>query len=279
MNLTNYHSHCTFCDGHSPIEDFVVEAVRQGFTSYGVSSHAPLPYSTRWNMEEADMPAYLSEIDRLKVKYRDAIELYAGLEIDYLNDNHCPASKRFATLPLDFRIGSVHTVYDVDGNIHEIDCPFDNYKTIVENYFDGDVEAVVRQYLNRLMRMVELGGFDIVGHADKMHHMAEQLIPGLLDLPWYSNTMAEYFEAIAKRNLIVEMNTKCLLRDGTFYPNNRYYPLLRDLGIRVTVDSDAHFPERINLGRPEGLALLKQAGFTTVAELHKGQWVDVPIEI
>ena len=42
-NLTNYHSHCDFCDGHAPMELFVREAVKEGFSSYGVSSHAPFP--------------------------------------------------------------------------------------------------------------------------------------------------------------------------------------------------------------------------------------------
>ena len=45
-NLTNYHSHTSFCDGKAPMEAFIAEAVRQGFTSYGVSSHAPLPFRT-----------------------------------------------------------------------------------------------------------------------------------------------------------------------------------------------------------------------------------------
>lgn len=42
-NLTNYHSHCDFCDGHAPMELFVREAVKEGFSSYGISSHAPFP--------------------------------------------------------------------------------------------------------------------------------------------------------------------------------------------------------------------------------------------
>ena len=52
MNLTNYHSHCVFCDGRADMESFVRFAVAQGFTSYGISSHAPLPYHTAWRSEE-----------------------------------------------------------------------------------------------------------------------------------------------------------------------------------------------------------------------------------
>ena len=82
-NLTNYHSHCSMRDGRAPMEDFVREAVRRGFTSYGISSHAPLPFPAVWTLDRGDVTAYLSEIERLKCSYAGRIELYAGMEIDY----------------------------------------------------------------------------------------------------------------------------------------------------------------------------------------------------
>ena len=44
-NLTNYHSHSLYCDGRANMEDFIRFALSEGFTSYGFSSHAPLPNS------------------------------------------------------------------------------------------------------------------------------------------------------------------------------------------------------------------------------------------
>jgi predicted small integral membrane protein len=44
------------------------------------------------------------------------------------------------------------------------------------------------------------------------------------------------------------------------------------------VNSDAHYPERINNGRAEALAALKKAGFTSVAEWHNGKWEEREIE-
>jgi len=68
-NLTNYHSHCLYCDGRANMEDFIRFAISEGFTSYGISSHAPLPFSTAWTMEWDRMDDYLSEFSRLKKKY------------------------------------------------------------------------------------------------------------------------------------------------------------------------------------------------------------------
>ena len=276
-NLTNYHSHCLYCDGRANMEDFIRFAISEGFTSYGISSHAPLPFSTAWTMEWDRMDDYLSEFSRLKKKYADKIELAIGLEIDYLNEESNPSLPCFQKLPLDYRIGSVHMLYNEKSEVVDVDVPADIFKQIVDEQFGGDLEHVVRLYYGRLRRMLELGGFDIVGHADKMHYNASCYRPGLLDEPWYDMLVKEYFEDIAARGYQVEINTKSYHELGTFYPNERYFPLLYSLGIRVQVNSDSHYPERINSGRPEALQALKKAGYNTVMEMYDGAWQEMPI--
>ncbi len=277
MNLTNYHSHCSFCDGRAPLEDFIQAAITQGFTSYGVSSHAPLPFPTRWTMEWEQMPAYLEETAALKQKYAGQIELYTGLEIDYLDEESNPAEERFRYLPLDYRIGSVHLLHNDQGEVVDIDVSADTFRTIVDTHFEGDLDRVIRMYYARLCRMVELGGIDIVGHADKMHYNASKYRPGLLDEPWYDMLVCDYFAEIARCGYMVEVNTKALLQLGTFFPNERYFPFLKELGIRIQVNSDAHYPEKINSGRREALVALKQAGYITVMEMYGGKWEAMPI--
>ncbi|MEG1659259.1 MAG: histidinol-phosphatase [Bacteroides sp.] len=279
MNLTNYHSHSTYCDGRAPIEDFVKEAIAQGFTSYGVSSHAPLPFSTRWSMDWEQMPAYLEEINLLKQKYAGQIELYAGLEIDYLNEESNPGAACFRDLPLDYRIGSVHLIYSKKGELVDVDVSAERFKTLVDTYFEGDLRRVVTLYYERLLRMMALGGFDILGHADKIHYNANCYQPGLLDEPWYDDLVRYYFTKIACSGYMMEINTKALYMLGTFFPNDRYFPLFYELGIPVQVNSDAHFPDKINNGRREALTALWQAGYKEVMELHGGAWIAVPITV
>lgn len=50
-----------------------------------------------------------------------------------------------------------------------------------------------------------------------------------------------------------------------------------DRGIRVQVNSDAHYPERINDGRKEALIALRRAGYDEVMEMHPGAWIEAPI--
>ena len=138
-NLTNYHSHCSLCDGRAPMEDFVREAVRRGFASYGISSHAPLPFPAVWTLDRGDVTAYLSEIERLKRSYAGRIELYAGMEIDYLDECDNPASDYFRQLPLDYRIGSVHLMHADDGGIVDIDTSPERFAEMLSGRFGGDL--------------------------------------------------------------------------------------------------------------------------------------------
>lgn len=277
-NLTNYHSHCSFCDGRAPLEDFVREAIRLGFTSYGVSSHAPLPFPTRWTMEKEDVPAYLDDIRRLKRLYAADIELYAGMEIDYLNEESNPSIPYFRELSLDYRIGSVHLLESVEGEIIDIDVNKERFSELLPLHFSNDLKTLVCDYYDKLMQMVGLGGFDIVGHADKMSYNASFCQPDLLEQNWYNHRIHEYFSLIAERGLMVEINTKAYREMGVFFPHIKYFPLLKELHIPVLVNSDSHFPERINEGRADALQALKSAGIDFVMELHQGKWNEVKIE-
>ena len=53
--------------------------------------------------------------------------------------------------------------------------------------------------------------------------------------------------------------------------------IVRDYWTNRGMNSDAHYPERINNSRAEALAALKKVGFDTVVEWHGGQWKDMPL--
>lgn len=277
MNLTNFHSHCSYCDGKASAEEFVKSAIEAGFVSYGVSSHAPLSFDTRWTLKKEQVPAYLKEIGELKEKYRNQIELYVGMEIDYLNDAENPANDYFQHLPLDYRIGSVHLVYTPDGTIIDTDTNPENFQQLLTTYFNGDLKRLVAGYFDASMRMVELSGFDFVGHCDKISYNASLCEQEFLESDWYKRKLMDYLTLIAEKGLMVEINTKAFIGKGVFFPNKQNLSVLKDLNIPVLVNSDAHFPELVNAGRPQALELLKEVGFRTVRQLMSGKWTDVEI--
>ena len=154
----------------------------------------------------------------------------------------------------------------------------ENFQLILNTHFQGDLKRLVNTYLNASMRMVELGGFDFVGHADKISYNACLCDPSLPEQEWFNQRLRDYFAFIAERGIMAEVNTKAYSKKGCFFPAVRHFRLWKELGIPVLVNSDAHFPELVNDSRPLALSLLKEAGFRTVRELKAGKWIDVEIE-
>lgn len=276
-NLTNYHSHTSYCDGHAPMGEFIEEAIRQGFTSYGISSHAPLPFPTRWTMEKTDMSAYLADFAALKSKHQHQIEMYVGLEIDYLDKDSNPATDYFQQLPLDYRIGSVHLLTDEAGEVVDVDCNVDKFKEKLANHFHNDLKSVVLAYYHKTMLMVEQGGFDIIGHMDKIAFNASACQPDVMQQAWYKESVNDLLNLIAQKGTMVEINSKAYHKLGVFYPNEKKFALLKERNIPVLVNSDSHYPMLVNDGRKEALEALKHSGIKSVMELHKGCWEEAGI--
>ncbi len=277
LNLTNYHSHCTYCDGKSPAEDFVKEAIARGFYSYGVSSHAPLPFTTNWTMKADDMSSYIAEINALKAKYEGQIQLYVGLEIDYLDEEHNPKMDYFQNLALDYRIGSVHLIRDMQGELADLDVSSPLFKDMIRDRFDNDLVGVVKKYFSQKKAMIRLGGFDFVGHIDKVSMNASFCEPSITEQQWYKQEIASLFEVVAEAKQMIEINTKAFLTKGLFFPNKEHFGLINEMQIPVLVNSDSHHTLKINDGRRDALELLHKAGVKTVMELDKDQWKEVDI--
>ena len=278
---SNFHSHCTFCDGRRPAEDFVKAAIENGFRSYGFSSHSPLPFETNWNMSKADMPDYLSEITRLKNKYAGVIEIYLGLEIDYLDRNYHAAIPYFQHLPLDFSISSIHFLplgQPLSGeNMACIDGSYLEFETGLRNNFDGNIRRITELFFESSIQMVEIGGFDIVGHIDKIYMNSAKHPDFDWQADWYQKPFLQLLDFIAEKGYTVEINCKNKVRKDQTFPHIASFKELKKRHIPVMVNSDCHQPDMINDGREDTITLLKAAGYTAARELVKGKWQDVEI--
>ena len=278
---SNFHSHCTFCDGRNRPEDFVIAAITNRFRAYGFSSHSPLPFETSWNMSKPDMPDYLAEIKRLKNKYAGEIELYLGLEIDYLDATCNAAIPYFQSLSLDYSIGSIHFL-PLNHTLNKedmacIDGPYRDFEMYLNEYFGGDIRRITESFFASSMQMLETGGFDIVGHVDKIY-MNGIRHPGFdLQAGWYQKPFLQLLDLIAEKGYIVEINCKNYARKGQTFPHVTSFQELSKRNIPVIVNSDCHQADLINDGREEAIALLKEAGYKATTELVNGSWQEVGI--
>ena len=258
-DLYNLHTHKQVCDGHATMEEFVIEAIASGFTHLGFTPHSPVSVESPVNMTREQVVEYLNEMERLRAAYGDRIHLYTSMEVDYVGTGDGPASDYFQQLPLDYRIGSVHFIPAIDNpdDMVDIDGKFLGFKDRMGEKFNGDIEYVVKMFFSQMMAMVDEGGFEIVGHMDKIGFNASQYRAGIDEEPWYDKLVMDLFENIMDHHLVIEINTKAWLQRNRFYPNVKYFELLRRFNAPVVVNSDAHYPTLLNNGRLEALTLLK----------------------
>ena len=255
----NLHTHTPFCDGRAPMEDFVREAVRLGFTHLGFSPHSPLAIESPCNMERERVPHYFGEIERLRRVYGKQLRILAGMEIDYLSQSWGPHITYFRELPLDYRIGSVHFVPTRDGRMYvDIDGRPESFRRKLAEYFDGDLRYVVQAFSRQTREMILAGGFDIVGHLDKVGFNASQVRPGIEEEHWYRRLVDDIVDLIAERGLMVEVNTKAYSGPdaGRVFPSRRIISRLKAAGVPMIVNSDAHEPSLLDASRDEAFRLL-----------------------
>ena len=279
MRWTNYHSHCYYCDGSAQPAAYVTEAIRQGFRAYGFSSHAPVPFATTWSMKQENLAAYLAEINRLKEQHQAQIQLYTGLEVDFMPGVVGPRSAA-RQLPLDYTVGSVHFVEAFpDGQPWEIDGAAAIFRDGLNQIFHGDIRAAVTRYYELTRRMVTEQCPTIIGHLDKikMQNTAADLFSEEAD--WYQQEILATLAVIATSPAVVEVNTRGLYKNRTadVYPSRWVLAQMQQRNIPVTISSDAHQPAEIAGYFEHAARVLAEVGYQNINVLIDGRWQETPL--
>lgn len=282
MLLTNYHTHCEYCDGAGMPEDYIEVALEKGFDALGFSSHAPISFEEDWTVSEEKLPEYLDLIDRLKEKYKGRIEVYKGLEIDYLKGISGPSSDKYTSLDLDYSIGSIHLM--PAGNTDKflaIDGPVKDLHELLKNTYDGSIELLSKGYFQLMQEMLENHKFDILGHFDLMKKRNKNNILFDEESPWYRKHVIEALETLAGTDAILEVNTGGLSRGTTdsIYPSPWILKKALAMNIPLMLNADAHNKKHIDFYYREALSIIKECGYRELYSLYGGEWVTSPIEL
>lgn len=280
MILSNYHSHFKLDDGKGELKEYADAALARGFSIIGISPHAPLCYRNNWTLPEKAVAEYLALMPGFISAYKDRLEIYTGMEIDFIPGGMGPAKKKYQDLPLDYRIGSVHSIQDPDTSEHlSVDGPMLQMEMLHEQTFGGDIKKLVKRYFELESEMIELGGFDILGHCDlvKKRNVDNRFFNQ--DEKWYRSLAFEMLKTAAEKLIVVEVNTGGLARGATteVYPSPWLLEQCFELGIPLTVSADAHSPENINFYFKESFELLKNTGYGEIYFFSKGKWHSQPI--
>lgn len=245
MQLVDYHTH-PYAHGGNRVKpahnleilaDFAREARKRGVVQLGFSDHDRFLDVFNWD-------------NLTSFKEESSLSIRLGLEVNYKPELELEIKQTLSQLPLDYVIGSVHCIDD-----WEVDHPRNQ-----EKYLELDVEDIYRDYFSRVESSVRSGLFDIVGHLDLIKIF--NYYPSRIDV---LEIIEPVLKTIREQDMVMEINTNGLNKPvQEIYPSPRVLERAYELGIPLTLGSDAHVPERTGEKLEEVLRMIKEIGYTKI---------------
>ena len=262
--LTNFHTHTTFCDGKNTPEEVIKEAISQGFDAIGFSSHGYTEYDLRYCMK--DVVGYITEVVRLREKYKEKIEIYLGIEEDSRHINN--------RADFDYIIGSCHYVTDKNGTPSPVDSSIDYFKKGL-SFFDGDALALAEHYYSHFTDYILKRKPDIIGHFDLVTKFEEKQDPFFLKNEEYWKIAEGYTKKALASGSFFEINTGLMTRGyrTSPCPHDRLLRIIYKEGGGVVMSADSHAPDTLSRHFDDAKAILRDIGFKYTYALRQGGWV------
>lgn len=251
----NLHTHTTYCDGKDTAEELILHAKSLGFDSLGFSGHSYMHYAPTHSMSLQGTEAYKAEINSLKNKYKNEIDIFCGLEFDMYSEIDLSG--------YDYLIGSVHFLL-IDGEYIAFDRTAKDVKFIIDNYFDGKGISYAKAYYETLCKLPQYGNFDILGHFDLITKHCDTDNFFDQDSDEYIKAAVEAAEALGSKIPFFEVNTGAIARGyrKSPYPSRYLLRELKRIGYGAVITSDCHDKNMLDCEFDTAAEILRDCGFT-----------------
>lgn len=242
MSFKNFHSHTIFSDGKNTAEEMVREAIRLGFTEYGITDHSFTSFDPDYCMHPENYEAYRKEVLRLKEKYKDQIRLFLGIEQDIYSD--LPAEG------FEYVIGSVHYV-KLGEEYVTVDWGGEEGTKILtsaaDRYFGGDIYSLIECYYETVAGVVEITNCNIIGHFDLIRTSNEEAPFFDPSNPRYRAAWKKAVDVLIPSGAVFEINASPLFRRmlSEPFPSLEIQDYIRLKGGRMVYSGDSHSLERL----------------------------------
>lgn len=260
--LANFHTHTTFCDGTSTVEEVVRSAIEKGFDAIGFSGHGNDPTSSYSIQKTQD---YMDEVKRVRDKYRERIQVYLGIE----EEKTCQAKRE----DFDYIIGSSHKFF-FDEKAYDVDSDLDGFLVCL-SLFDGDPLRMAETYFSEFTDYILTRKPDIVGHFDLLTKFEEVYGPVFFKNEAYHQIAERYITKALTSGCIFEVNTGAISRGyrTSPYPHERLLHVMKKNNAKVILTSDSHSAEMLDCHFAETLDLLRDVGFDRLYTLYDHEWI------
>lgn len=260
MKRIDLHVHTPYC-GHATgsAEETIQCAIQRNFRILGFAEHFPYPNNYREPIPDCVVPGnrwddYMEEIHRLRSTYADQLDIRIGAEVDYLPEYETAIKSRIESFDFDYVYGSIHLIDDI-----AIDYSDDYLMKHLDML--GGPDALWEKYWQGFENLIHLQICDILAHLD---------LPKKLKSARPSRDQTDGFRHILElmkvNERVLEINTggidRCWLAEP--YPSRDILRHAAELGIEMTLGSDAHAPDQIGRHFDTAIDLLKAFGWDKI---------------
>lgn len=272
--LIDYHTHHERC-GHAvgTLEEYVRRGIEIGLSQLGVSDHMPLlhvdpaTYYPEMAMPMEELPRYVEEAFRLKEKYHGEIDVRVGLEGDYIEGWEARIEEIVKAYPWDYVIGSVHFLGEWDVS---------DFRQ-VHNWEGQDVFAVYERYYDAVTKAAQTGLYDFLGHLDVIKRFGYQ--PGPEREQETIQLERKTLAAAKRAGIALELNASGLSKPcAEMFPSERILRAAIEMGIPLTIGSDAHDPLKLSEHLDQARTLLYSLGVRELATFEGRRRTMIPLE-
>lgn len=241
---TDFHNHVS----RSSARQMAQSAQERGLRVLGLSEHVFQMQETRPLLthmpQEGPMLSFSQYIAEVHAASQGLqVEVRLGLEVDFIPEKQEQIQVAIQEYPWDYLIGSVH---EVDGKQFERE----DKRTREQG------EQLWLRYFQLLREAVRSGYFSIVSHPVRMR-TTNPFLPATLD-----DELEQLAAEATKQNVALEING---------YDMQHYPSLVRHLAkacalhnTPISVNSDAHYPQKIAQAHQPSEALLREVGISKV---------------
>jgi histidinol-phosphatase (PHP family) len=251
--LVDYHMHTSFSDGADTYPAYLENARKKDLAEIGFTDHITLN-PVEWSVQEIDYPVLKENLKSLCNNFSADVQVRFGIEVDYFEGREQEIKQLISYFPVDYVIGSVHFLDEWN---------FDSDKSLYGKWTN---DALYKMYFEQVQNTAKSGLFDVIGHFDLIKKF--RCWPENDQLHLYRETLKILKEA----DVVMELNTSGIDRPcGEFFPNKKILGMAAEIGVPVTLGSDAHHPAQVARHFDTAVELLKEVGYKRITRFRNRQ--------
>lgn len=225
--MYNFHNHTFRCNHASGAdEEYVLEAIKNGYTTMGFSDHAPYLFPAghnsgyRISLDKAQ--DYVDSVNALKEKYKSVIDIKLGFEVEYFPALIKDELEYLAGFEYDYIILGQHFT----DNEFEKHAFYSGSKT--------DSIPILDKYISQVLLGAKSGKFTYIAHPDLINFTGDHDV--------YIKKMTYMVNELKKYDIPLEFNFLGFT-DKRNYPNDDFWKIVSEVGNPVVIGLDAHSPK------------------------------------